>query len=57
MLPPTPPAAAAQARPGPAGCGGAEEAVTTEVYFNGKAEPDAAVVEFVAEQLRARPVR
>ena len=33
--------------------GVAEEAVTTEVYFNGKAEPDAAVVEFVAEQLRA----
>ena len=32
--------------------GVAEEAVTTEVYFNGKAEPDAAVVEFVAEQLR-----
>ena len=32
--------------------GVAEEAVTTEVYFNG-AEPDAAVVEFVAEQLRA----
>ena len=40
--------------------GVAEEAVTTEVYFNGKAEPDAAVVEFVAEQLRAgrsAPVR
>ena len=33
--------------------GVAEGRVTTEKYFNGKAEPDAAVVEFVAEQLRA----
>lgn len=36
--------------------GGVSEArVTTEVYFNGKAEPDPDVVAFVSDQLRSEP--
>eukprot|EP00966_Prymnesium_polylepis_P306124 7074116-Prymnesium_polylepis.1 len=34
--------------------GVAEERVTTEKYFNGKAEPNADVVEFVATAMRER---
>ena len=33
---------------------GDDERVTTEKYFNGKAEPEPAVVEFVAEAIRKR---